>query len=87
MKPGHRDVKLYYVNSFINMVKGVLPVSWRLWKRPPAITDWHGACQLNLQGTQIIGCAWRGRVVFSIVVIGRWCAIRICGSRAVASAG
>src|SRR6202030_608537 len=31
MKPGQRDVKVYYVNSFINMVKGVLPVPWRLW--------------------------------------------------------
>jgi hypothetical protein len=39
MKPAHRDVKLYYVNSFINMVKGVLPVPWRLWiKRENAAT-------------------------------------------------
>src|SRR5579864_5010187 len=31
MKPGHRDVKVYYVNSFINMLKGVFPVPWSLW--------------------------------------------------------
>jgi hypothetical protein len=31
MKAGHQDVKLYYVNSFINMVKGVFTVPWRLW--------------------------------------------------------
>jgi hypothetical protein len=31
MKAGHRDVKVYYVNSFMNMVKSVLPAPWRLW--------------------------------------------------------
>jgi hypothetical protein len=31
MKPGRQDVKSYYVNSFINMVKGVFTAPWRLW--------------------------------------------------------
>jgi hypothetical protein len=33
MKPGLVDVKVYYVNSLINMVRGAFTEPWRLWKR------------------------------------------------------
>jgi hypothetical protein len=39
MKPGFRDVKSYYVNSFINMVKSVFPVPWRLWIKREGVQD------------------------------------------------